>query len=58
MKPADLAKTLLDKYQIFTNAVDNAPAGVHGVRVTPHVFILPSELDVLVKAIGEISRAA
>ena len=31
--------------------------GVHGVRVTPHVFILPRELDVLVKAISEIARA-
>ncbi len=38
MEPADLAKTLLDKYRIWTVGVDNAPAGVHGVRVTPHVF--------------------
>ena len=57
VKPADLATTLLDKYRIFTAGVDNAPAGVHGVRVTPHVFILPSELDVLVQAIREISAA-
>jgi len=56
--PADLARTLLEKYRIWTNAVDNDAAGVHGVRVTPHVFILPKELDVLVKAIGEIARAA
>jgi selenocysteine lyase/cysteine desulfurase len=58
VKPADLATTLLDKYKIFTAGVDNAAAGVHGVRVTPHVFILPKELDVLVKAIGEIARVA
>jgi len=57
VKPSDLATTLLDKYTIFTANVDNAPAGVHGVRITPHVFILPRELDLLVKAIGEISRA-
>jgi len=56
--PADLAKTLLDKYRIWTNAIDSEAAGVHGVRVTPHVFILPKELDVLVKAIAEIARAA
>ena len=56
--PADLSKTLLDKYRIWTNAVDSDSAGVHGVRVTPHVFILPRELDVLVKAIGEVARAA
>ena len=54
--PADLAKTLLDKYKIWTNAIDSARVGVHGVRVTPHVFILPKELDVLVKAISEIAR--
>ena len=58
MKPADLATTLLEKYRIWTNAVDNPAAGVHGVRVTPHVFILPRELDVLVKAISEIAKAA
>ena len=43
---------------LFTNAVDNPAGGVQGVRVTPHVFILPKELDVLVKAITEIARAA
>jgi selenocysteine lyase/cysteine desulfurase len=54
--PAELAKTLLDKYRIWTNAIDSDAAGVHGVRVTPHVFILPRELDTLVKAITEIAR--
>jgi selenocysteine lyase/cysteine desulfurase len=56
--PDVLARTLLDKYRIWTNAVDNAAAGVHGVRVTPHVFILPRELDTLVRAIAAIARAA
>jgi selenocysteine lyase/cysteine desulfurase len=55
--PADLSKTLLDKYRIWTTSVDNDAAGVHGARITPHVFILPKELDVLVKAISEIARA-
>jgi selenocysteine lyase/cysteine desulfurase len=54
--PADLAKTLLDKYRIWTVATDSDAAGVHGVRITPHLFILPRELDVLVKAISEIAR--
>jgi selenocysteine lyase/cysteine desulfurase len=53
--PAELAKTLLDKYKIWTNAIDGA--GVQGVRVTPHMFILPRELDTLVKAIGAIAHA-
>jgi selenocysteine lyase/cysteine desulfurase len=56
--PADFTNTLLDKYRIWTNAVDNATAGVQGVRVTPHVFIQPKELDVLVKAISEIAGRA
>jgi selenocysteine lyase/cysteine desulfurase len=56
--PDALAKTLLEKYKIWTNPVDNAAAGVHGVRVTPHVFILPKELDLLVSAIREIARDA
>ena len=55
MKAVDLAKALLEKYQIWTVGIDNA--GVAGVRVTPHVFIQPRELDVFVKAIGEIARA-
>jgi selenocysteine lyase/cysteine desulfurase len=54
--PADLAKILLDKYRIWTVATDNAAAKVHGVRITPHLFILPRELDVLVKAISAIAR--
>jgi selenocysteine lyase/cysteine desulfurase len=56
--PADLARVLLDKYKIWTNAIDSATAKVHGVRVTPHVFILPRELDTLVNAIREIASAA
>ena len=55
--PNDLAKILLDKYRIWVNAVDSASAGVHGVRVTPHVFIRPAELDRLVAAIREIAGA-
>ncbi len=58
VKAADLAQVLLDKYRIFTNAVDNDAAGIHGVRVTPNIFIMPSDLDTLVQAIREIARAA
>jgi selenocysteine lyase/cysteine desulfurase len=58
IKPADLAQTLLEKYRIWTNAVDNDAAGIHGVRVTPNVFTMPAELDTLVKAIREIALAA
>ena len=52
MKPADMAKTLLDKYKIYTVAIDNA--GVHGCRITPNVFTTTAELDALVNALGEM----
>jgi selenocysteine lyase/cysteine desulfurase len=51
--PADLAKLLLDKYRIFTVAIDGA--GVHGARVTPQVFTTTRELDLLVQALQEIA---
>jgi selenocysteine lyase/cysteine desulfurase len=53
--PADLAKSLLDKYRIFTVAIDSA--GVRGVRVTPQVFTTANELDALVTALREIAAA-
>jgi selenocysteine lyase/cysteine desulfurase len=58
VKPDDLARTLLERHRIWTNAVDNDAAGVHGVRVTPNVFTLPKELDTLVKAVSEIAAKA
>ena len=42
MKPSDLAKTLLDRYKVWTVAIDGA--NVHGVRVTPQLFTTPQEL--------------
>jgi selenocysteine lyase/cysteine desulfurase len=53
MKPGDLAKTLLERYKVWTVAIDTA--NVHGVRVTPQLFTTPKELDVLVRAIKELS---
>jgi len=52
MKPADMAKTLLDKYKIYTVAIDGA--GVHGCRITPNVFTTTTELDTLINALGEM----
>jgi len=50
--PAQLAKTLLDKYRIFTVAIDGA--GVHGVRVTPQLFTTTADLDKLIEALQKI----
>ena len=55
MKPADLAKTLFEKYKVWTVAIDTA--NVHGVRVTPQVFTNPKELDVFVRALRELAAA-
>lgn len=55
MKPAELAKTLLDKYKIWTVAIDNS--NVQGVRVTPHVFTSIAEINKLVIALKEIAAA-
>lgn len=53
LKPADMAETLLKKYQIYTVAIDGA--GVHGCRITPNVFTTLEELDIFVKALKEMA---
>ncbi len=54
MKPADLVKTLFDKYKIWTVAIDYA--NVHGARITPHVYTSIGELDAFVMALKEIAK--
>lgn len=49
MKPADLSRMLIDKYKIFTVAIDGQ--NVHGCRITPNIYTTPAELDVLVEAL-------
>jgi selenocysteine lyase/cysteine desulfurase len=51
--PGDLAKVLLEKYKVFTVAIDGA--GVHGVRVTPQVYTSTDELDTFVAALKELT---
>ncbi len=53
MKPALLAETLLKKYNIYTVAIDYA--NVQGCRITPNLYTQPKDLDVLVKALTELS---
>lgn len=53
LKPADLAKVLLDKYKIYTVAIDYA--NVQGVRVTPGLYTTVAELDQLVVALKELA---
>lgn len=53
MSPHDLAKQLMDRYKIFTVAIDYA--NVQGCRISPNVFTTTQELDVLVKALMEMA---
>ena len=53
--PKDLSKMLLDKYRIWTVAIDTA--NVHGARITPHLFTATAELDVFVRALKDIAAA-
>jgi selenocysteine lyase/cysteine desulfurase len=53
--PKDLARTLLDKYKVWTVAIDTA--NVHGARITPHLYTTTAELDAFVRALKTIAAA-
>ena len=53
MKPGELAQTLFREHQIFTVAIEWEKAS--GIRVTPNVFTLQSELDRFVEALKTIA---
>ena len=53
MAPAALAKTLLEKYRVWTVAIDTA--NVHGVRITPQMFTTTGELDTFVRALKALA---
>jgi selenocysteine lyase/cysteine desulfurase len=55
--PAELATRLLTQYKIYTVAIDSPVANVQGVRVTPNIFTLTSELDELVRALQKMAAA-
>jgi len=49
MKPEEMANTLMEKYKIFTVAIDYA--NVRGCRISPNVFTTTDELDRFVDAV-------
>jgi selenocysteine lyase/cysteine desulfurase len=55
IKPALLAETLMKKYKIYTVAIDYA--NVQGCRITPNLYTMPKDLDVLVRALTELAAA-
>ncbi len=53
MKPSEIDGQLLNKYKIHTTAIEWE--NISGVRVTPHVYHTPKDLDRLVAAITAMS---
>lgn len=53
MKPDEMAKTLMEKYGIWTVAINRR--GVRGCRITPNLFTTTKELDKLVDALTEMA---
>ena len=53
MTPKQLETRLLEEFGIYTVGIDTA--GVHGVRVTPHVYTSEAELERLVKALETLA---
>lgn len=53
LSPAAIAKTLMDKYQIYTVSIDGA--GVKGCRISPNVYTSEAEMDKFVFALKEMS---
>ena len=56
LEPGDMAKTLMDKYKIYTVGINGA--GVRGCRISPNVYTSEKEMDQFVRAIKEMSGNA
>jgi hypothetical protein len=54
-KPAELESFLFDKYKIHTVGIEWE--NLHGIRVTPNVYTLTENLDLLVEGIQQFARS-
>lgn len=54
LKPADLAKSLFEEFNIFTVAIDYA--NVQGCRITPNIYTTTKELDAFVIALKTLAK--
>ncbi len=54
-KPSELESFLFDKYRIHTVGIEWE--NLHGVRITPNVYTLTENLDVLVEGIGQFAKS-
>ncbi|HTV13927.1 MAG TPA: aminotransferase class V-fold PLP-dependent enzyme [Acidobacteriaceae bacterium] len=55
MTPAQVSGALFDRWKIHTVGI--VWENISCVRITPHVYIRPADLDTLVSAIGELAKA-
>lgn len=55
IQPSELAESLLKRFKIYTVAIDGA--NVHGCRITPNIFTMPRELDVLIDALNQLGKS-
>ncbi len=53
-KPADVAKSLMDEFGIFTVAIDHA--NVQGCRITPNVYTTTDELDHFISSMKIVAQ--
>lgn len=53
-KPEDISNWLFEKKKIFTVAINWE--NIHGVRVTPHIYTRPTDLDVFCASINEFVK--
>ncbi|HET6539217.1 MAG TPA: aminotransferase, partial [Chryseolinea sp.] len=54
-KPGELDGFLMDKYKIHAVAIDWE--NIHGVRITPNVYTITKELDLLVEGISAFAKS-
>jgi selenocysteine lyase/cysteine desulfurase len=49
LSPGQFAALLFDQHKIFTVAIEHPV--VNGIRITPHLYTAPSDIDALVQAL-------
>lgn len=54
VKPEDVSNWLFEKKKIFTVAINWE--NIHGIRVTPHIYTRPADLDVFCSSINEFVK--
>jgi len=54
IEPADIQQKLMNDFRIYTISIDWE--NIHGVRVTPNVYITTEDLDRFISAVKEIAN--